>query len=252
MVIADKNREKYRSRFGWCGDSMIQSYFEGHIGTAVADRETDPDWVIIRSGDFYFAAGEPADIEEAAAGFIKPDSVVIPEDMKWLEALRACGAEADPVIRYKTRLPESGLRRELLERYLRTADCVSIKRAGEKEYPLLRDCEWENAFVFNFRDEEDFLKNGFACCLFVGEELASAASTYGYYSGGYELQIATAPKFRRRGYAAAVGAAFLLECLKRGKTPHWDAANLTSVGIARRLGFEFAGEYPAIEWKGIK
>ena len=103
--------------------------------------------------------------------------------------------------------------------------------------------------MFNFSGMEDFLINGFAWCVFIGDELASAASTYGWYSGGYELQIATAPKFRRRGLAAVSGAAFLLECLDRGKRPHWDAANETSVRIAQRLGFEYAGEYQAISVK---
>lgn len=249
MYVTDNDRKGLRHRFDWCGDSMISSYFEGIIGTGVAERRDDPRWMLIRSGDFYFAAGEPVGIDEAVRDFILPHSVIIPEDMKWLEAVQACGLEAGPYTRYRTRIPEKGLNRALLESYLQNAGCVTVKRAGEREYALLRDCEWENAFVFNFSGMEDFLTNGFAWCVFIGDELASAASTYGWYSGGYELQIATAPKFRRRGLAAVSGAAFLLECLDRGKRPHWDAANETSVRIAQRLGFEYAGEYQAISVK---
>ena len=246
MYCIDNEKCRFADFFGWCGDSMIPSYFEGHTGSAVAENENDPRWVIIRTGDYYFAAGQPENIADAVGGFIKPDSVVISEEMSWLDALRECGADAKAVTRYRTVYPGNGFSREKLEGFLRTDGCVSIKRAGEREYPLLRDCEWENAFVMNFADMEDFLKNGLGYCVFVGDELASAATAYGYYSGGFEIQIATAPKFRRRGLAAAAGAAFLLECLGQGKTPHWDAANMTSVRIAQRLGFEYGGEYTAI------
>ena len=250
MYCIDNDRERFARRFDWCIDSMIPCYFEGHIGSAFAEREKDPRWVILRSGDFFFAAGEPENIDEAVRDLIRPGSVVIPEDMKWLDAITACGAEAGPYTRYRTRMPENGLDRKKLEEYLNVPGCVSIRPAGEAEYPLLRDCGWENCFVSNFGGMEDFLENGFGYCVFVGDELASASTTYGYYSGGYELQIATAPKFRRRGYAAIAGAAFLLECLGRGKLPHWDAANQTSVRLAQRLGYEYGGEYLAISMKG--
>lgn len=253
MINIDNIRTRYAGHFRWCDDSMIPTYFEGRIGTAVAEREDDPRWVIIRSGDFYFASGEPVGIEQAAGEFIRHGSVIIAEDTeKWLTAIREAGLRADTFTRYRTLLPENGLDSDKLKGFLNTPDCVEVRRAGEAEYALLRDCQWEKGFVQSFKDSEDFLTNGFGFCVFVGGELASAATTYGYYSGGFELQIATAPKFRRRGLAAVAGAAFLLECLRRGKRPHWDAANQTSVNLAQRLGFEYGGEYLAIDVHSVQ
>lgn len=248
MINIDNMRERYADRFGWCGDSMIPTYFEGHIGTAAAEKENDPAWVMIRSGDFYFAAGEPVNLADAAKEFLKPGSVVIADDTAaWLDAIRAAGIKADAFTRYHTVMPKKGLDRAHLEECLGNAEGFSVKRAGEYEYARLRDCEWESAFVMNFDNMDDFLTNGFGYCIFAEGELVSAATTYGWYSGGYELQIATAPNYRRRGLAAAAGAAFILECLDRGKIPHWDAANQTSVRLAQRLGFEYGGEYQAID-----
>jgi len=41
----------------------------------------------------------------------------------------------------------------------------------------------------------------------------------------------------------AVAAATLLECVRRGLWPNWDAANPESCQIAERLGYSFAGSY---------
>ena len=251
MISIDSCRAPFAGMFGWCRDSMIKSYFEGRIGTGLAGEETAPRWAAVRSGDFLFCAGEPSKID-GLTGFIREsiggDALIIPQDAdSWQTALADCGLETGRITRYHTRLPEGGLDAGALTHITESAcGCLRLVRAGEAEYSLLRDCDWENSFVSQFAGQEDFLQNGFAFCLYAGEELASAASTFGYYSGGYELQIATAPKFRRRGYAAVTGAAFLLECLRRGKRPHWDAAHMGSVRLACRLGFLPDGEYTAL------
>lgn len=43
--------------------------------------------------------------------------------------------------------------------------------------------------------------------------------------------------------AAACGAALILECLKRGIYPGWDAANMESVRLAEKLGYRLKGPY---------
>ena len=251
MICIDNDRSPFAGMFDWCRDSMIQSYFEGRIGTGLAGGETARRWTAVRSGDFLFCAGEPEDISRLI-GFVKEqigaDALIIPQDAdRWQAALAEGGLETGRITRYHTRLPEGGLDAAALRRITDSASgCLRLVRAGEREYKLLRDCPWENSFVSQFAGQEDFLQNGFAFCLYAGEELASASSTFGYYSGGYELQIATAPKFRRRGYAAVTGAAFLLECLSRGKRPHWDAAHQGSLRLACRLGFLPDGEYTAL------
>lgn len=251
--ITVKDRADHRDRFAWCRDSMLISFFEGITGEGFAQRERDPAWAAVRTGDFCFCAGRPEEIAELAEYIdreMSAEAVVIPESEEWFDALQECGLALRRVTRYHTRLPESGLDERVLREIsegVKLRDGVRIVRAGEREYEDLQACEWEGSFVSNFHNLEDFLQNGFACCIYVGDELASAASTFGCYSAGWELQIATAPKFRRQGFAAAAAAGFLLECMRRGKRPHWDAANLTSVRIAQKLGFEYDGEYFAIE-----
>ena len=76
--------------------------------------------------------------------------------------------------------------------------------------------------------------------------------------GGYDVLIVDRmlPKrdglsviedMRRRGVALACCARLILTCLDRGLYPSWDAANLESVALARRLGYRPAGPYDAWE-----
>lgn len=248
MVNIDNCRTGFCEMFRWCRDSMIESYFEGHIGTACADYAEEPNWAAVFSGDFVYLSGKPVGIEELAERInsMSAEIVLIPQNSEWEGALNACGLNVATAVRYKTELPAGGLDIKLLEskagqiaRFKRG----SLRLAGEAEYEELKRCDWENAFVSNFRDYEDFKENGFAFCVYIGKDLAAAASTFGYYSGGYELQLATKPVYRSQGLAEICAARFLLECIERGKTPHWDAANKTSLHIAQKLGFEFAGEY---------
>jgi predicted GNAT family acetyltransferase len=53
------------------------------------------------------------------------------------------------------------------------------------------------------------------------------------------------PAYREQGRATALGAALLETTLARGKVPHWDAANLESVRLAKKLGYRPAGTYEA-------
>ena len=58
-----------------------------------------------------------------------------------------------------------------------------------------------------------------------------------------EPGIMTLPGYRRRGYAAAVCAAFLRRQLELGKVPVWGCAadNAASAALARKLGFQLFG-----------
>lgn len=253
MISIDNSRAAFREMFSWCRDSMIYSYFEGNIGIGFADSIDAPVWAAVFSGDFVFLSGRAQGVEELAAriGAMSHDVVLIPEDVAaWKEGLSACGLSLTEVTRFHTRVPKGGFDEGLLRGL--AGQIARFKRgclrpAGSEEYAELAACSWENAFVANFRDEEDFRKHGFAFCAYIGRDLAAAASTFGYYSGGFELQIATRPDYRGQGLAVICGARFLLECLERGKTPHWDAANETSLHIAEKLGFEPDGEYTALE-----
>jgi GNAT superfamily N-acetyltransferase len=84
---------------------------------------------------------------------------------------------------------------------------------------------------------EAFLKDGFGFGVVKEGRLACAATSYASCAGQVELAIATRPACRGLGLAAAASAGFILEALKRGLVPHWNASNPVSQRLAARLGY---------------
>ncbi|MBR5980868.1 MAG: GNAT family N-acetyltransferase [Firmicutes bacterium] len=74
--------------------------------------------------------------------------------------------------------------------------------------------------------------------------IVSVASSYTAFREGIEIEIDTEEEYRRKGLASAAGAALILSCLDDGLYPGWDAANLESVHLSEKLGYEFDCEYP--------
>ena len=242
--------KKIIDMFSWCRDSMLKSYSEGITGAGYCDNKSEPAWSAVFTGDYCFLAGKPAENNELAQ-LIKnngSETVVIPQYSDWLEPLNRCGCGLELTKRYHTRLPDNGFDLKRLE-IIRSEICkikgAAIEKIGEKEYNELRYCKWENSFVSNFKDYSDYSRNGFGYIILIDGQIASGASTFGSYSKGVEIQIASDPKYRRMGLASICSAQFIIECIKRGLRPHWDAANLISVKIAEKLGFKYDGSYPA-------
>jgi hypothetical protein len=103
--------------------------------------------------------------------------------------------------------------------------------------------------VSNFSDYKEFEKHGFGFVIKHMGRIVSGTSTYCYYSKGVEVEVSTHPEYRMRGLARVTAAKFIKECISRDLAPNWDARNLASVSIAKKLGFALHDTYTAYEFK---
>ena len=78
------------------------------------------------------------------------------------------------------------------------------------------------------------------------DKLVCGATSFSYYSSGYEVIIATNPDFRKRGLARIASYEFIKESLKQGRLPSWDAAHEVSLHLAEWLGYKLDYEYTGI------
>ena len=101
-----------------------------------------------------------------------------------------------------------------------------------------------------YTDFAQYDKYGLGAVVLKDGEIVSGASSYSGYIGGIESEIDTREDHRRRGLAAACGARLISECLRRGLYPSWDAQNLWSVALAKKLGYHFDYAYAAYEVTG--
>lgn len=122
-------------------------------------------------------------------------------------------------------------------------DGFSISRFDENLYNQAMKEDWSIGFCENFKNCDDFLKNGLGFGISYNGELVCAATSFSYYSGGYEVIIATRKDFRKLGLAKIASYEFIKEAMHQGKLPSWDAAHEISLHLAEWLGYRLDYEY---------
>ena len=219
---------------GW-NETLIWSVLEGHMGYAIADDDETPTAAQLVLGDFCFFAGRPS-VPFAAKAAARE---IVLQNESWNDAVeRAWGTRANRKLRYSIKKEPGVFSRELLQGFV---DALP----GEYELRLFDKtiCEqslrenWSCDFYSCFLSAEDFLSRGFGVAALHEGQLVSGASSYCIYNGGIEIEIDTAPAYRKRGLALACGARLILEALDRGLYPSWDAFDLRSVMLAEKLGY---------------
>ena len=227
-------------------DYSIECVVEGQMGRAFADSLSEPTAYCIATGPFRYFAGDarsPGGLEMVRD--IVPYTLLQPPPPGWLDVMSEVHGErlADfPRYSFATESLSVGHLQALLDgsNYRDsiapvTADLArKIARQGE-DYLEISD----------FDSAEDFEDRGIGFAAMAGEEVAGTAYSSLVCSKGIEVSIFVGEKHRRQGVATALASRLVLECLRRGLRPNWDAANPESCRLALKLGFTFIEQYDA-------
>lgn len=90
---------------------------------------------------------------------------------------------------------------------------------------------------------DNYEKNGIGYYCIYNNEIIGVASSNIFYKDGIEVNIKVKDEYRRKGIATALASKLILKCLEKNKKISWDAANLWSIGLAEKLGFEYDSTY---------
>ena len=242
MICALKDPSKAEKIFAGFEDSLIRTCLQGMMGgkVYVTDPET-PRSAMAFAAEFAFLAGEP-DKELAA---FKPAGLVglVPADARWEELVKAAWPDVEPWPRYAIK-KDTVFDREKLEGFVASLPAgYELRRFDGEIYDMcLEDGLFEDC-VSHYASKEEFFALARGYAVLKNGALVSAASAYSVFREGIEVEIDTVETERRRGLATAAGAALILSCLDDGLYPSWDAANMDSVRLAEKLGYEFSHEY---------
>lgn len=256
MLCADNVKNKIFPLFRDFYDSLMFSYFDDIFGKGYCDDLHDPETALICCGDFYFAAGKPAYADDILRIIgDNPYAVIVPDSEEFADMLTKADERLYKVERFHTMPPENGFNRNKLEistNRINSFKDLRLEKIDRRFYELSLSEDWSSSFVSNFKDYEDYSRHGFGYIITDGEKILSGTSTFSYYDRGVEIEVSTRSDHRLKGFAQITASAFLLECMKRQLTPHWDARNRTSLSIAEKMGFEFKDCYTALEFKQNK
>lgn len=249
-------RKEIAPLFKGIDDSMVIAYLQGYMGDAYIDRYPNPTVGVIISGEYSFFGGDPTTDfakELVSALFsLNPgkESVAIfaGDNMGWKNTLLAV-PENHPVSipRFGIVQKDYEFDKDLLQSFVDgLPEGYTLKSFDEDLYDQAMSEDWAKEFCETFDSADEYLTKGFGYAVVHDGKLVAGCSTMTVYDGGTEIQIATHPDYRRKGLSMPVAGAFLLESMRRGIRPCWDAANETSLHMALKLGYEYKGEYTTI------
>lgn len=228
---------------GW-DETLIWSALDGVMGRIYCSD--DGKSAMAEVADFAFFAGD-ADKHLLAHPFSRSFMLLVPQTEEWAAAIEAFyGDTVTKVTRYATEKTDAGFDIAKLRAIVSAlpAGC-ELRNFDEEIHRISRETPWMHDWTDQFPDWQQYRRLGLGVVLVRNGEIVSGASTYTRYSRGIEIQIDTRKDCRGMGYASVTGAALMLKALENGLYPSWDAANLTSLRLAEKLGYRFSHAYPA-------
>ena len=257
MIYRIYDKEKTaRITEGW-DNNFVKICLEGRIGEIYANDPEAPSAAMFRVNEIILFGGEP---DREIAKFVPPTykthfalMSAKDDDERWYSLIEdVYGERATRIRRYATAVNSFD---DFDLEYLKEAsaalpDGYETVPIDETLYNFCKNDGDFSDFVAQYPTWEEFDRRAIGfICLYHGEP-ASGISTFADYEGTIELELATKPAHRRRGLAAAVSARIVLECVRRGLYPSWDAANVASLNLSYRFGYHLDHEYTAYEIEG--
>lgn len=231
-------------------DLSIESFFDFSMGRMFVDDVMNPQSArLVTSqtdtfGGFCRFAGR-ADTPSAreAVTNLPTTTFIMPSPDEWIDlAIRIHGDKIAKRERFS--FSASSLNVQILEELSRTThEQIDITAIDLGLARNLADDPENRLHFANWGSTEDFIDRGIGYCAVAHTKIVCAATSALICKSGIEMNLMTHPEFRRRGIATTVCAQLALECLRRGLSPHWDAANPASARLAQKLGYTPNGTY---------
>lgn len=253
MVRKVTNMSKVETLFDSWEETMIWSCLQGVMGEIYVDEDEAecPKSAVAILGVFAFFAGEPSKelVLYKPEGYPGDFVIMVPQTKEWAKVIEACypnryrkterfALKKEPKVFDKVRLQR--IVDSLPEGY-------EIKLLDEVLFTKTKKAEWCGDWTAQYQDYESYQKNGLGVVILKEEQPVSGASSYTSYRNGIEIQVDTKEEYRRKGLASVCSAKLMLECLKRGLYPSWDAQNKNSLALAEKLGYHYSHTYIAYE-----
>jgi GNAT superfamily N-acetyltransferase len=227
-------------------DYSIDCVIGGQMGKAFVDNLIHPAAYRITVGPFWYFAGEAHSTggHEMMMNF-PAYALLMPSPPDWLEvAQQIFGERLQPFTRYSfapDRLSAHHLEDLLNESPYRDL-LVPLNIELATKFVQQPESYLE---ISDFDSVQDFIERGLGFAILDRDQALGVAYSSLVCSRGIEVSIYVEEPFRQRGVATALGSKLVLECLKQGLRPNWDAANPESCKLAQKLGFVFIEAYDA-------
>lgn len=252
--MENKDTKAIKRLFGDWEETMIWSCLQdvmGEIFVAEERGENVPKAAVAVLGAFAFFAGEP----DRELLLYKPERyqgefvIMVSQNPAWEAMIEECyPGNCKRVERYALKKEPDVFDTEKLEKIVEgLSQEYEMKLLDKACFSETKKIEWCCDWTAQYPDFETYQRLGLGVVILKDGQIVSGASSYTTYEKGIEIQVDTKEEYRRRGLAEICSAGLILECLKRGLYPSWDAQNKGSLALAEKLGYHYSHTYTAYE-----
>ncbi|MDO4460328.1 MAG: GNAT family N-acetyltransferase [Clostridia bacterium] len=245
MAYILEDTKKVESLFEGWEETLIYSCLQKVMGKIYVDNLEEPESACAKIGDLAFFAGKPDEnlIKESINRF----TIIVPQSDLWNVSIEKVFPEAKKSVRYAIKKNTVFDKEKLKAFASNIPDGYELSEINGEVYDKCFGNPVTEDFVSCFGSKENYLKLGRGVVLLKDGKIVAGASSYTRYNEGIEIEVDTEPEYRQKGLATIASAKLILNCLEEGLYPSWDAANMTSVRLAEKLGYEFSHEYTMYE-----
>lgn len=235
--VENRDLEKLKNLFKDIRFYMGNSVLDGTMGEAYVDNISNPKFAILIVRKYCFISGniEKENLYKLINNKLT-QYILIPSDNLKSIIEEIFKDSVNKLERYSIKKNPVFDKKKLQEYINKVSKEYNIQAIDNKIANRIK----EEKFI-NITD--DYEKNGVGYCCTYNNEIIGVASSNIFYIDGIEVNIKVKDEYRRKGIASALASKLILKCLEENKKISWDAANLWSVGLAEKLGFEYDSTY---------
>lgn len=245
MLYELKDTSKVKKLFDGWNETLIFSCLQNVMGKIYVTNPELPKSALAFVGCFGFYAGVP----DRELVLNKPEGFVImtPQNNEWAALIEECYPSAKKATRYAIKKGTTFDITMLKNEILKLPSGYELRKIDADIYEQCLESPATEDFVSAFGSREKYLRLGRGMVILKDGKIVSGASSYTCYNEGIEIEVDTIEAERRKHLATIACSALILNCLDEGLYPSWDAQNINSVHLAKKLGYEFDHEYIVYE-----
>lgn len=221
---------------------MGKSVLDGLMGEAWVDNLENPTIAYLLVRQYCFISGDSKSIlAKNVIGNLPKTCKRIIANSDWHNVIESTYSEFKKSKRYSLKKQIDVFDKEKLKEYSNSlSNEYEIKIIDKEVYEIIKQ---DNTDPLDMKITDNYLDRGIGVCCFRENEIVGICSSNIIYKDGIEINIRVKQEYKHKGIGTAMASKLILLCLEKGLYPSWDAANLNSLGLAQKLGYNFDSEY---------
>ena len=242
IKLSNNQMNKIKYLFNDIKFYMGKSVLDGLMGEAYTDNLENPTIAYLLVRQYCFINGDSnSELAKQVLKTIPKTCKRIIANNSWNDIIESTYNDFEKSKRYSLKKEKDIFNKQKLKEFCENLNSeYEVKTIDERIYKLIK-ADDEDPKQMKITD--DYMNKGIGVCCFRDDEIVGICSSNIIYKDGIEINIRVKEGYKHKGIGTAMASKLILMCLEKGIYPSWDAANLTSLELAKKLGYNYDSEY---------